>query len=131
MTGGTLNLCLACRDVEPDSAGGLARATRELAVALAAGGHEVHLLTSRPPTRVAELPGVFVTPLRAAPATGRFAGAAPDTAPQNLMHAAAVYREVRDIHEHTRPVDAVLAPLWRSEGAVCALDDGSRRSSPA
>jgi glycosyltransferase involved in cell wall biosynthesis len=123
VTGAKLNLCLACRDVEPDSAGGLARATRELAVALAADGHEVHLLTNRPSTTVAELPGVFVTPLRAAPATGRFAMAGRDTAAQNLMHAAAVYREVRHIHEHTRPVDAVLTPLWRSEGAVCALDD--------
>jgi glycogen synthase len=123
VTGRKLNLCLACRDVEPDSAGGLARATRELAVALAADGHEVHLLTNRPSTRVAELPGVLVTQVRAAPGTGRFAAAGPDTAPQNLMHAAAVYREVRHIHEHTRPVDAVLTPLWRSEGAVCALDE--------
>jgi glycogen(starch) synthase len=123
VTGGKLNLCLACRDIQPDSAGGLARATRELAVALAADGHQVRLLTNRPSTQVAELPGVFVTPLLGAPAAGRFAHAAPDTAPQNLMHAAAVYREVRRIHEHTRPVDAVLTPLWRSEGAVCALDD--------
>jgi hypothetical protein len=38
------------------------------------------------------------------------------------MRAAAVYREVRRIHEHEQPVDAVLAPLWDSEGAVCLLD---------
>jgi glycosyltransferase involved in cell wall biosynthesis len=123
VTGGKLHLCLACRDVHPDSAGGLARATCELAVALAREGHEVRLLTNRSGEEVPDLPGVSVTRLAWPRLTGRFAEAAHATAPQHLMHAAAVYREVRRVHQQVRPVDAVLAPLWRSEGAVCALDD--------
>jgi glycosyltransferase involved in cell wall biosynthesis len=123
VTGSQLNLCLACREVQPDSAGGLARATRDLAQALAQEGHAVHLLTNSSPAELFELPGVSVIPVLAAPASGRFDDPQPDTAPENLLHAAAVYREVRRIHEQDRPVDAVVAPLWRSEGAICALDE--------
>jgi glycogen synthase len=43
-----MNLCLACRDIGPEVHGGLARATRDLAVALADQGHDVHLLTTHP-----------------------------------------------------------------------------------
>ena len=122
MEGGKLNLCLACRDVQASSAGGLAHATRDLAEALARSGHEVHLLTNRSSAALPDLAGVSIHPLFMSPASGRFADAALDTAPHNIMHAAAVYREVRRIHEQERPVDAVVAPLWRSEGAVCILD---------
>jgi glycogen(starch) synthase len=118
-----LNLCLACRDVTADSHGGLARSMCDLAEALAQEGHSVHLMTdiSDAPTR--ELHGVSIKRLPIPPASGPCAGAAPESTPHNLMHAAAVYREVRRTHEYERPVDAVLAPLWRSEGAVCLLDD--------
>ncbi len=51
-----------------------------------------------------------------------FPDAAPESAPHNLLHAAAVWREVSRRHLHDAPVDVVLAPLWRSEGAVCVLD---------
>ncbi len=33
-----------------------------------------------------------------------------------------MWRELNDRHVHDAPVDAVLAPLWRSEGAVSVLD---------
>jgi glycosyltransferase involved in cell wall biosynthesis len=122
MPEGNLNLCLACRDIQPNAAGGLSRAMRDLAQALAREGDAVHLLTNRSEAALPDLDGVSVIPLFAPPGSGRFSHAALDSAPQNLMHAAAVYREVRRIHEQTRPVDAVLAPLWRSEGAVCTLD---------
>ncbi len=123
MTKSNLNLCLACRDIQPNAAGGLSRAMRDLAQALAGAGDEVHLLTNRSADALPDLAGVSVIPVNVPPGSGRFSHAAVDSAPQNLMHAAAVYREVRRIHEQTRPVDAVLAPLWRSEGAVCMLDD--------
>ncbi|MEO6859230.1 MAG: glycosyltransferase [Solirubrobacteraceae bacterium] len=122
VTKSNLNLCLACRDVQPNAAGGLSRAMRDLAQALAREGNEVHLLTNRSAAALPDLEGVSVIPLFVPPGSGRFSHAALDTAPQNLMHAAAVYREVSRIHEQTRGVDAVLAPLWRSEGAVCMLD---------
>jgi glycosyltransferase involved in cell wall biosynthesis/GT2 family glycosyltransferase len=117
-----LNLCLACRDVHVGVAGGLAHATRDLACALASEGHSVQLLTDLSPAAVPELDGVSVRRLLVPPASEPFDDAAPETAAHDLLHAAAVYREVRRIHEHERPVDAVLAPLWRSEGAVCLLD---------
>ena len=118
-----MNLCLACRDVHADRPGGLARATRDLAEALAGQGHAVHLLTDLPAQPPLELEGVDVRRVPALPGWGPFAGPAPETAADNLLHAAAVYREARRIHEQDTPVDAVLAPLWRSEGAVCLLDD--------
>ena len=118
-----MNLCLACRDVHADRPGGLARATRDLAEALAGQGHTVHLLTDLPAQPPLELDGVAVHRLPALPGSGPFVAPVPETAADNLLHAAAVYREVRRIHEHEAPVDAVLAPLWHSEGAVCLLED--------
>jgi glycogen(starch) synthase len=117
-----MNLCLSCRDITVDSHGGLARSMRDLAEALAQAGHSVRLLTDRSEADVPHLGGVSIVRVPVPPASGPFASPLAETAPHNLMHAAAVYREVRRIHEHERPVDAVLAPLWRSEGAVCALD---------
>ena len=117
-----MNLCLACRDVHVGAAGGLARATRDLAGALACQGHEVHLLTDMsrgcPRRSKASRFGRLLLPATSAPLDA----ALPETAAHDLLHATAVYREVRRIHECERPVDAVLAPLWRSEGAVCVLD---------
>ena len=118
-----MNLCLACRDVHVGAAGGLAHATRDLACALASEGHTVQLLTDLSPGPVPALDGVSGRRLLIPSASEPFDRAAPETAAHDLLHAAAVYREVRRIHEQERPVDAVLAPLWRSEGAVCLLDD--------
>jgi len=118
-----LNLCLACREIGPDGHGGLPRATCDLAQALAAQGHSVRLLTDAAGAPGDFVGGVPVEVLPVPPPSGPWTGAEPESAPHNLMHAAAVYREVRRIHEHEQPVDAVLAPLWRSEGAVCLLDD--------
>ncbi len=117
-----MNLCVVCRDVGAPVASGLATATRDLADALAELGHDVHLVTDRSAARGA-LEHASLDPVAVPVASGAFRDAAPETARHNLLHAAAVYREVRRIHEREQPVDAVLAPLWRSEGAVCLLDD--------
>jgi glycogen synthase len=115
-----LNLCLACRDVSAGAPSGLVRATCDLATELADLGHSVTLLTDRDDPQ--RLRGVDVRTVR----TGReplpLRDAEPESAAHNLLYAAAVHAEVRRIHERERPVDAVLAPLWRSEGAVCLLD---------
>jgi glycosyltransferase involved in cell wall biosynthesis/GT2 family glycosyltransferase len=95
----------------------------DLGVALAARGHAVTLLTDDAPAQVPRLPGVEVVRVAVRVGSGPFEAPAPESAAHNLMHAAAVYREVRRIHEEDRPIDAVLAPLWRSEGALCILDD--------
>jgi glycosyltransferase involved in cell wall biosynthesis len=126
-----LNLCLTCRDIRSDAHGGLTRAMCDLADALAEQGHSVHLLTDMvdsPASVPADPPGSgpLVAPLTRLPVGPgpRALGAAPaESAARDLMYAAAAYREVRRIHEDEEPVDAVLAPLWRSEGAVCLLDD--------
>ncbi len=118
-----MHLCLACRDVVRDAPSGLVRATCELAEALADAGHHVELLTDLSASAAPELLGVTVRRLAVIPLSDPPADVAPETALHNLMHAAAIYREVKRIHEHEQPVDAVLAPLWRSLGALCVLDE--------
>jgi glycogen synthase len=97
----------------------------DLAQALASAGHRVTLLSDECDEPAPPLPRVDIRRLRPAPAPSIAATAEqapPETAPHNLLHAAAVYREVRRLHEREGRLDAVLAPLWRSEGALCALD---------
>ncbi len=118
-----VNLCLLCRDIRAEDASGLARATADLAQALHRQGHSVHLVTNASARVLPDLPGVSLEPAWVPAVGGPFLAAVPESAAHNLMIAAAMYREVARIHEHDRPVDAVLAPLWRSEGVVCALDD--------
>ena len=118
-----LNLVLSCRDLRQGVGGGLARATGDLAVELAAQGHHVRVLTDASRAPLPGLPGVAVTQLSVRRGSGTFARPAPDSAEHNLAYAAAMYREVRRLHREEGPVDAVLAPLWRSEGALCVLDE--------
>ncbi len=94
----------------------------DLAVTLGEQGHSVALLTDSPDAPTAELQGVSVRVISPAAAPRSWLGAAPETARHSLMHAGAAYREVRRLHDEERSVDAVLAPLWRAEGAVCSLD---------
>jgi glycosyltransferase involved in cell wall biosynthesis/GT2 family glycosyltransferase len=123
VTGGNFNLCVLCRDVGAHAPSGLVRATCDLAETLAESGHTVHLLTDRSPGPPPELKAASYEPLTVSLASGPFQGAAVETARHNLLHAAAAYRAVKRLHEHEQPVDAVLAPLWRSEAALCLLDD--------
>lgn len=118
-----MNLCLVCRDVRAEIHGGLPRAMADLAQSLAEAGHLVHLLTDGRSVQSPEVRGVTVELPVLRSASGPFERAIPETAPHNLLYAAAVYRAVAQIHEDRQRVDAVLAPLWRSEGAVCLLDD--------
>jgi glycosyltransferase involved in cell wall biosynthesis len=114
-----LHLCLVCRDVTDGVAGGLPQATGDLAEALAREGHRVRVLTDHGPVRPRQLDGVEVRQVAVPPVSWP---APPESALHNLMHAAAIHRELARIHEFERPIDAVLAPLWRSEGVVSALD---------
>jgi len=116
-----MNLCLVCREARAGVHSGLGRSMGDLAGALGEAGHSVHLLTEASDLTL-QLPGVNVTQVPVPPAPALCAGYPPRTAQLYLMHAAAVYREVRRIHEHEQPVDVVLAPLWASEGVVCSLD---------
>lgn len=120
--GGKLNICLLCRDLRAHAASRLVRATCDLAEALAELGHSVHVLSDRSPGLPPDFRAASYEPLTVPLASGPFQGAEIETARHNLLHAAAVYRTVKRIHEQEQPVDVVLAPLWRSEGAVCLLD---------
>ncbi len=118
-----MHLCLTCRGLVPSAPSGLVRATCDLAETLAAAGHQVDLLTDLAAGPAPALPGVSIRRLPVVPLADPPAGTAPDSALDNLVHAAALYREVRRIHELEHPVDAVLAPLWRSVGSLCVLDE--------
>lgn len=122
MPGAKFNLCLVCRDLRAHAASGLVRATSDLAEALAELGHSVHVLSDRSVGPPPDFRAASYEPLTVPLASGPFQGAEVETARHNLLHAAAVYRTVKRIHEQEEPVDGVLAPLWRSEGAVCLLD---------
>jgi glycogen(starch) synthase len=93
-----------------------------LAQALGEAGHSVNLLTEVTDSPMPHLPAVTVTQVPVPPAPLLCSDYPPRSAQFYVMHAAAVYREVRRIHEHDQPVDAVLAPLWSYDGVVCALD---------
>jgi glycosyltransferase involved in cell wall biosynthesis len=122
VTGQQLHLCLVCREVGVGAASGPARANRDLAEALAERGHQVRLITDRSAVPAPDLAGVTIERMVVPLASGPFRGARRESSEHNLQYAAAVYRTVRRIHEDERPVDAVLATLWRSEAAVCLLD---------
>ncbi|MEA2308758.1 MAG: hypothetical protein QOI65_1044 [Thermoleophilaceae bacterium] len=98
----------------------MARATRELAAALAGRGHAVHVIT-RSGDDVGHVDGATVHAI-AAPPLERPAAVAGEPVADHLAHAAALQRKVAEIHER-EGVDAVLTPLWCCEGIVCLLDD--------
>jgi glycosyltransferase involved in cell wall biosynthesis len=95
----------------------------DLAEALAEDGHWVRLIAGPADVPPGEVRGVPVIPVLATRTPSAAAAADPEGALGMMSHAAAVYREVARLHVQERPVDAVVAPLWRSEGAACVLDD--------
>lgn len=79
----------------------------------------MHVIARRADAPPAELGGAELHAIVEPPLVGPGSG---QPAAEHLAYAAAVYREVAEIHART-PVDAVLTPLWCCEGVVCALDD--------
>ncbi|MHB8691502.1 MAG: glycosyltransferase [Solirubrobacteraceae bacterium] len=112
-----MNLCLICRNVESQSCSGLARATRDLARGLVDRGHRVSIVSGQPGREPVTLDGVVVIPVTPV------ASVDPESALGQMLHAAAVYRQVDRLDREDEPIDAVVAPLWRAEGAVCLLDE--------
>jgi glycosyltransferase involved in cell wall biosynthesis len=113
-----MRICLASRFLSRAATSGLANATAELARALAAQGHSVHVLT-----RSVDAPTIDGVDVRwiAAPTAPAHPVASAELL-DALGHAAAVHRAVESIHED-HGIDAVMAPLWGGEGAVCILDE--------
>jgi glycogen(starch) synthase len=108
-----LTICFVAELVSDPS--GLARATGELAVALAAAGHRVHAFTSQ---ANAELEGVTVHPVATALAQGPLAD---EPGIELLARAAAMHRAVSRLHAG-EGVDVVLGSVWSADAAVCMLD---------
>jgi glycosyltransferase involved in cell wall biosynthesis len=115
-SGDRLTICLASRALSPATHSGVARATRELASALAGRGHSVHVITRSLDADGLRLGGAMVH------AVGAPAPRVRSAALDQLAHAAAVHRTVAEIHER-EGVDVVVTPLWGCEGMVCMLDD--------
>jgi glycosyltransferase involved in cell wall biosynthesis len=62
-----------------------------------------------------------ICPVEVPDSAWRYVGGHCGHAAGAIVYAGAAYREVMRLHDR-EPVDVVLAPLWRSEGAVCLLD---------
>lgn len=112
---------MASRALSPAAHSGVARATRELAEALAREGHSVHAITGSGQVADEAIEGVTVHAI-AAPPVGRPAAVAAEPVADHLGYAAALHRKVVEIHER-EGVDVVVTPLWCCEGTVCMLDD--------
>jgi len=112
-------VCIASQDMPSERAGGIGRAAWTLATSMAGQGHDVHFLTRTPDhNRVDFEAGVWVHRLE--PIAIDDDQLSP-VAARNLAHAAAVHAEARRVAE-LRPLDAVVVPLWDSEGYYCLHD---------
>lgn len=113
--GPPLHVCLLSQEYPPGPVHGIGRYVHELATGLAAEGHVVRVLTrGEGHSRVDREDGVWVhRPVLAehSPADGV---PAPEPA---WSWSATMLDEVRRMAAH-RPVDAVIAPNWDSEGAA-------------
>src|SRR6266480_208781 len=112
-----MRICLVSRALSPESKSGIARATADLAPALAERGHDVHVITRSDGEPSIALDGVAVHQVLAPAGTGPVGG---EPVMDHLTHASAVYRAAGELHEE-HPLDAVVAPLWCAEGIVCSL----------
>lgn len=115
--GGRLTLCFASREYPPRGYGGIGRYTFDLATGFAAGGHEVHVVTSsRSEASYVDFEDdVWVHRLAEQPIPGlenHVLGPALSLGLRN-------WREAWRIHKES-PLDVFLAPIWMVEGGVAA-----------
>ncbi len=117
-----MTVALVSRDYPPNHRGGIATFSRDLAEALAAEGHQVHVIAeSATYSRVELLNGVWVHRV----ALGQHARpyeAFERAIPQEIWNwCATALAEARRIASR-RPLDLVEAPIWDAEGAAFLLD---------
>ncbi len=113
---------LVSADYPPEHSGGVATFNKDLAEALGARGHTVHVVTrSCDIDRVDFENGVWVHRMLAAPVE-RSAHAERANVPQHIWDwSATALREVARIAEH-RKIDVVEAPIWDCEGIAFLFD---------
>jgi glycogen(starch) synthase len=118
-----LTICFVSKEYPPDSFGGIGRFTKDLAEGLAEVGHQVHVVTTATnSSRIDWENGVWLHRIAARPEelTSQELRGIPYRG--NLLHCAAVYKEVRRLNKRF-PLDIVSSPLWSSEGLFCQCDD--------
>lgn len=115
-------LVLVSADYPPDHGGGVATFNKDLAEALGASGHTVHVVTKSPDiNRVDFENGAWIH--RLVPEhTPRSEEAERADVPQHVWNwSATALREVARIDKHHR-IDAVEAPIWDCEGIAFLFD---------
>lgn len=115
-------IVLVSQDFPPNHSGGIATFSRDLAQALGAQGHIVHVITrSTDINRVDFEQGVWVHRM-VQQCTERSPGAISLAVPQHIWDwSATALQEVRRIATH-REVAVVEAPIWDCEGVAFLLD---------
>lgn len=120
---GSRVVVLVSRDYPPSHAGGVATYNKDLAEALAAKGHQVHVITESPDhNRVDFESGVWVH-RRVVNKTAMTDAALELAIPQRIWNwSATALQEVAKINAKV-PVDVVEAPIWDCEGIAFLLSD--------
>ncbi|GEP01875.1 glycosyltransferase [Methylobacterium haplocladii] len=115
-------ICLLTQYYPPGSIGGIGRYVHQLARAIAALGHQVHVLTKAQGNDSVDLEdGVWVH--RIAPKQIRRSREAIDAQiPQHIWNYSATMLLVAHGVAAERPIDAVFAPIWDCEGIAFLLD---------
>ncbi|HEX8612712.1 MAG TPA: glycosyltransferase [Telluria sp.] len=119
---GALTLALVSRDYPPNHRGGIATFSRDLAEALAAEGHQVHVIAeSATHSRVELVGGVWVHRIALRQHALSY-DALERGIPQEIWNwCASALAEARRIAS-LRPLDLVEAPIWDAEGAAFLFD---------
>lgn len=121
---GSRVIVLVSRDYPPSHAGGVATYNKDLAEALAANGHQVHVITESPDhNRVDFESGVWVH-RRVVDEVAKTSAALKLSVPQRIWNwSATALDEVEKINAKAA-VDVVEAPIWDCEGIAFLLTDG-------
>jgi hypothetical protein len=120
-----LRLCLLSREYPPQGHGGIGQWTREVAIGLAARGHEVTVIARAldGPARIDFLEGVWVHRIEAAGITQEEAEAFAPAPPALAAYSLALWREIERIDRHRR-FDLISGPIADLEPmAALALSD--------
>lgn len=117
---GRVMACLVSFEYPPEDFGGVGRYTADLALGLAARGHEVHVITrSADWPRVDFEDGVWLH--RTVTHGFGLKELAGHPLASNLYLLASDYHDVDALHRRI-PIDIVFAPLWLCEGGISQLD---------
>ena len=120
--GRPLRICFLSQEYPPHRCGGIGNWTHELAVGLAAAGHEISVVTKGADHPTVDFEdGVWVHRVVPHWQPERQLPPLPDLPQVIKDYAYTVYDEVMRIHVR-RGLDVVSSPIWDVEGAACIAD---------